>query len=268
MVQNLAPETVPVIGVGALIPARWRGMRDAHVADEAGEQVSHSVFDSNFFDCYVVKGVRGSNKAQMLYVCENIGSSDGMQTYPTPHNKSICVTGGVTVGDMGDSVRNRMSNSVTHFLLVGFDAKTVDLLNENILKVNCKTKTRVERRTLTMLKKITARHFDLSAEMKKRAEGEMDRLNRYFDNIVSAELVLDTERHRHLAELRVNVYNNMITATGETDDMYSSIAVAVDKVKAQLKKYKGKLKHKKPEEITDTIDTLTRPNTDVDEVEV
>lgn len=119
-----------------------------------------------------------------------------------------------------------------------------------------------------MLKKITARHFDLTAEMKEHAEEEMDRLTRYFDHIVSAELVLDTERHRHLAELRVNVYNNMITGTGDTADMYSSIAVAVEKVKGQLKKYKGKLKHKKPEEIAGTIDSLTRPNTNVDEVDV
>ena len=119
-----------------------------------------------------------------------------------------------------------------------------------------------------MLKKITARHFDLTAEMKERAEEEMDRLTRYFDNIVSAELVLDTERHRRMAELKVNVYNSTISGTGETDDMYNSIAQAVDKVKGQLKKYKAKLKHKKPDEITGTIDKLTRPTTDVDEVDV
>jgi ribosomal subunit interface protein len=268
MVQNLALETVPVTEVGVLTSACRRRMRNAHVTDEAAYQIMRSVVDSDFFDDYVVKGVGGCNKASMLCMCESIGKSDGMQTYPILYNKSICVAGGVTERDMRESVRLRKGGAVTHFLMMGFDAPNVDLLNENILKDNCKTKTRVERRTLTMLKKITARHFDLSAEMKKRAEGEMDRLNRYFDNIVSAELVLDTERHRHLAELRVNVYNNMITATGETDDMYNSIAVAVDKVKAQLKKYKGKLKHKKPEEITETIDTLTRPNTDVDEVEV
>jgi putative sigma-54 modulation protein len=125
----------------------------------------------------------------------------------------------------------------------------------------------MERRNSTMLKKITARHFDLTAEMKERAEEEVDRLTRYFDSIVSAELVLDTERHRHLAELKVIVYNNTITGTGDTDDMYNSITVAVDKVKGQLKKYKGKLKHKRPEAITEVIDTLTRPNTDVDDVD-
>jgi len=119
-----------------------------------------------------------------------------------------------------------------------------------------------------MLKKITARHFDLTAEMKSTAEEEMERLTRYFDNIVSAELVLDTERHRRVAELKVNVYNNTISGTGETDDMYNSIAVAVDKVKGQLKKYKGKLKNRRPETIVETKETLTRPTTDVDDVEV
>ena len=119
-----------------------------------------------------------------------------------------------------------------------------------------------------MLKKITARHFDLTSEMKERAEQEMDQLTRYFENIVSAELVLDIERHRRKAELKVNVYNQTITGTGDTDDIYNSIAIAVDKAKTQLKKYKGKLKGKRPEQISDTIDELTRPSTDVDEVDI
>ena len=66
-----------------------------------------------------------------------------------------------------------------------------------------------------MLKKITARHFDLTAEMKAKAEDEMEGLTRYFDNIVSAEMVLDTERHRRVAELKVNVYNQMISGSGD-----------------------------------------------------
>ena len=119
-----------------------------------------------------------------------------------------------------------------------------------------------------MLKEITARHFDLTPEIRERAEEEMDRLTRYFDNIVSAELVLDTERHIRVAELKVNVYNNTITGTGETDDMYNSISIAVDKVKNQLKKYKGKLKNKRPEAIAEVKEDLTRPSTDVDDVEV
>jgi putative sigma-54 modulation protein len=115
---------------------------------------------------------------------------------------------------------------------------------------------------------ITARHFDLTDEMKSHAEGELEGLGRYFDNIISAELILDKERHRRTAELRVKVYKDTLTATGDTDDLYNSIGAAIEKVKAQLKKYKGKLKERRPEEITGMRDSLTKPSTNPDEVDV
>ena len=118
-----------------------------------------------------------------------------------------------------------------------------------------------------MQKKVTARHFDLTQEMRERAETEMDGLSRYFERIVSAEFILDAERHRRIAELRVKVYKETLTATGETDDMYAAMGMAVDKVKGQLKRYKGKLKERKPDEITETTEALTQPTTDVDGVD-
>ena len=119
-----------------------------------------------------------------------------------------------------------------------------------------------------MQKKITARHFDLTNEMKIKCEDEMDGLSRFFDQIISADLVLDKERHRRKAELKVKVYNATITGTGETDDLYNSISAAVDKVKVQLKKHKEKLKEKKPEEIQEAIDAVTQPTMDTDEIDV
>jgi len=118
-----------------------------------------------------------------------------------------------------------------------------------------------------MQKMITARHFDLTREIRAHAETEMEGLSRYFENIISAEMILDTERHRRVAELKVKVYSQVLTGTGDTDDMYNSIAVAVDKVREQLKRYKGKLNDKRPDAITEKLEELTRPSTDVDEVE-
>ena len=123
-------------------------------------------------------------------------------------------------------------------------------------------------RSKTMLKKVTARHFDLTPEIKSKAEAEMEGLTRYFDNIISAEFILDVERHRRMAELKVKVYNSVLAGTGETDDMYNSIDMAIDKVKSQLKKHKGKLKRKDPEQIAEKTEALTRPSTDIDEVDI
>ncbi|MCX6834003.1 MAG: ribosome-associated translation inhibitor RaiA [candidate division Zixibacteria bacterium] len=118
-----------------------------------------------------------------------------------------------------------------------------------------------------MLKKVTARHFDLTPEIKARAEEEMEGLTRFFDRIISAEFVLDAERHRRTAELRVKVHAHTLSASAETDDIVTAITTAGDKVKSQLKKFKGKLKDKDPSEITELTNAKTRPDTDVDGVD-
>jgi len=118
-----------------------------------------------------------------------------------------------------------------------------------------------------MLKTITARHFELNDEMKEKAEQEMEGLTKFFDNIISAELILNSEKHRKTAELKVRVYNQTLNATADSDDIYSSLDGVIEKIKGQLKKYKGKLKDKRPDKITSVVEELTKPSTDDDIIE-
>jgi putative sigma-54 modulation protein len=96
---------------------------------------------------------------------------------------------------------------------------------------------------------ITARHFELTKEYKDIVHQELDKLTRYFDRIISANVVLTVEGYRHLAEASVKVYGSTLTGTGESDNMTVSIEQAVDKVVGQLKKYKGKLKDRQQKEV-------------------
>ncbi len=115
--------------------------------------------------------------------------------------------------------------------------------------------------------KVTARHFELTPEIKALAEENFDALLKYFDNIISCHLILDVEKHRKMAELQVMVFGQTLRSTGETDDMYVSIESAFDKARAQLKKYKGKLKHRNPKEISTAQADAAKPDTDVDSVD-
>jgi putative sigma-54 modulation protein len=115
--------------------------------------------------------------------------------------------------------------------------------------------------------KVTARHFELTPEIKTLAEENFESLSRYFDNIISCHLILDVEKHRKLAEVTIEVFGQTLRSTGETDDMYASIESAFDKARSQVKKYKGKLKHKNPKEITTAQAEAARPETDVDSVD-
>ena len=119
-----------------------------------------------------------------------------------------------------------------------------------------------------MQKRVTARHFDLTPEIREKAEEEMDGLTRYFDNIISAEFILDMERHRRIAEIRLKVYKDVLAATGETDDIYTAMDMAADKAKGQLKKYKEKLKLKNPQLIDKMQQEVSKPSTNPDDLDV
>ncbi len=97
---------------------------------------------------------------------------------------------------------------------------------------------------------ITARHFDLSPELKSFVEDELQKLGRYFDNIVSSNVVLEVESYRQRSEVTLKVSGATLTGTGESDDMYVSVEESLDKLKRQLKKYKGKLKDKHQKKIS------------------
>jgi putative sigma-54 modulation protein len=115
---------------------------------------------------------------------------------------------------------------------------------------------------------ITARHFDLTPELREHVENEIEGLKKYFENIISSEVILDVEKYRQTAEIKVKVYNAVIAGSADSDDMYASIEKSIDKVKSQLKKYKSKLKEKRPDVIHETVEDLTKPATNEDEVDI
>ena len=108
----------------------------------------------------------------------------------------------------------------------------------------------------------------LQPGLREHVESEIEKLTRFFENIISSDVILDVEKYRQTAEIKVKVYNAVITGSADSNDMYASIEMSVDKVKKQLKKYKGKLKNKHPEKITETVENLTKPQTNEDEIDV
>jgi putative sigma-54 modulation protein len=102
---------------------------------------------------------------------------------------------------------------------------------------------------------ITARHFDLSTELKTFVEDELDKIERYFDGIVSSAVVLEVEGYRQRSEIKLKVSGAMLTGTGESTDMYASVEESISKLKGQIKKYKSKLKDKKQKKVSEKKST-------------
>lgn len=76
------------------------------------------------------------------------------------------------------------------------------------------------------------------------AEEAVGKLERYYDGILKCEVKLSFEKARNsvkVAEIILSVYKTKITSVQSSDDFNKSIDGAVEKVVAQLKKYKDKL---------------------------
>jgi len=87
---------------------------------------------------------------------------------------------------------------------------------------------------------ITARHFDLTDAIRDHIEGEMVRIEKYFDHIISVQFVLKLEKDRNCVEIVLHVPKNDFKTEAVETNMYLAIDNAIDKIEKQVMKLKGK----------------------------
>ncbi len=87
----------------------------------------------------------------------------------------------------------------------------------------------------------SSRHGDLSDALKEYARQEVEGLSRYFERLVEADITLDQEGHRDIAEVRIHSSNDTHFASSEAEEMRSAIDGTVAKLKRQLQRHKDKL---------------------------
>jgi len=90
--------------------------------------------------------------------------------------------------------------------------------------------------------KIAERHTDASESVRSYVVDKTEALERYYDRIISVDVVLSVEKQRQIAELHAHLTNKkVISAREESTDMYASIDRAIDRLKRQLVKFKDRL---------------------------
>lgn len=94
---------------------------------------------------------------------------------------------------------------------------------------------------------VTFRHMDSSDALKDYAEEKSARLARFLVEPIEFHWVLSVEKKiRHVADVSVVAGGITSKAQEETQDMYSAIDLALDKLEKQVKKHKEKVKDHKP----------------------
>jgi putative sigma-54 modulation protein len=83
---------------------------------------------------------------------------------------------------------------------------------------------------------VTARHFDLTPQLREHAEARLDRFGKFTSGLVSAHVVLEIEKYRQIAEVSVHSRQGDYTGKAESGEMTVSIDGACDKVERQIRR--------------------------------
>ena len=88
---------------------------------------------------------------------------------------------------------------------------------------------------------ITARHTEHTAALDQFINDKFEKLDKYFDNLVSTHVIISVDKLNHTCEANISVPGNHLFATTDANNMYTAIDNTLDKLTQQVKKYKSKL---------------------------
>ncbi len=89
--------------------------------------------------------------------------------------------------------------------------------------------------------KFSARHFEATEKLRLFATKEIERLKRYFNGNLNADIILDDNGNIKTVELRLSMLGKLLPVRVEGTDFYKIIPQAIDKLERQVKSTKGKV---------------------------
>jgi putative sigma-54 modulation protein len=86
----------------------------------------------------------------------------------------------------------------------------------------------------------TGRNLVVTPAMQEFARERLEKLDHWLEGLSEAHVILAKEKYRHIAEVVVTGKNVVLSGTQETEDMYSSIGKALEKVEHQARRHREK----------------------------
>ncbi len=100
---------------------------------------------------------------------------------------------------------------------------------------------------------VTFRKMEPSDSLKSYATDKVMRLKKYIDAPADVNVVLAKQKYRYIADIKVMTHGIMMRGEENSEDMYSSIDVALSKLERQARKYKDKIRRYEPVKIGSDI---------------
>jgi putative sigma-54 modulation protein len=88
---------------------------------------------------------------------------------------------------------------------------------------------------------LSGHHVDISPALRDYVTARLGKLERHFDHVTNAHVVLTVEKQAQKAEASIHVSGGRLFADAIDDDMYAAIDALADKLDRQIKRHKEKL---------------------------
>ncbi|OIN10250.1 ribosome hibernation promoting factor [Oceanisphaera psychrotolerans] len=91
---------------------------------------------------------------------------------------------------------------------------------------------------------LTGHHVEITDSLRDYVNSKFSKLERHFDNMTNAHVILNVEKLQQIAEANIHVSGGEVFANSQHEDMYAAIDGLIDKLDRQIIKHKEKLKQK------------------------
>lgn len=88
---------------------------------------------------------------------------------------------------------------------------------------------------------VTGRHVHVTEAMKAYAEQKVSKLEKFGNRIIDVAVTMDIQKLQHKVDIVLKYGHTLVQSSASSTDMYVSIDQAVDKLEAQLNKYRSRI---------------------------
>ena len=92
--------------------------------------------------------------------------------------------------------------------------------------------------------RITGRNIQLTEAMKNYVNKKIKRLEKYLEEPISIQVILNVEKFRHIAEVNISSKTGNFYGSEESHDIYASIDMVMDKLEEQVRRRKEKMQQR------------------------
>lgn len=92
----------------------------------------------------------------------------------------------------------------------------------------------------TMQIRVSGQGLDVSSTLRELMEKKLRRIKSHLDEMTNAHITFHVNKIRQVADANIKLPGGTINAQAESDDMYKTVDLLMNKIQTQLAKYKAK----------------------------